>query len=543
MNKNPISDITGIFNKLAPAQKMLLAGVSVTTVVLLIVLLSLLNEPNYSTLFTHMAPEDANKVVEELNSKKIPFKLEANGETIKVPKENVYELRLNLAAKGIPTSGIVGYEIFDKSTIGMSEFMQKLNYRRALEGELARTIMQQEQIEAARVHIVFPKKAVFKEDEIEPTASVVIKEKGGKKLNRKNIEAIQHLIASSIEGMEPGNVAILDTKGLLLSNNQEEDPNSGNVSYQYEMKRTVEKYLVDKAQKILDNVLGAGNAIVQVDALLDFNQVEKTMEMYDPETQVIVSEQSVKTQNIGHNIADSTANISENSTINYETGKTIQRVVEESGSIRKLSIATVINHVRKRVKKGGEVQIEYEPRSQEELDKLTSLIKSAVGYSPERGDVISVESIPFEPGFEQDFKIPAVGEREFFDINNLDKLINLIIIVFAIIASLFILKGLLKRVKDEKILIGNVSATPTGELTLDSSNPLVQLSAAHRDLESGALMPKKKKLTPLGDLEDEITDEAAMKKMQHERITEYVSHNPVDAAKLINTWLHEDEYS
>lgn len=544
MNKSLITELMGIYNKLGTTQKILIGGAVVTTVVLLVVLLSMLNQPNYSTLFTNLAPEDANKVVEELNSKKIPFKLEANGRTVKVPKDNVYELRLNLAAKGIPNSGVVGYEIFDKSTIGMSEFMQKLNYRRALEGELARTIMQQDPIEAARVHIVFPKKAVFKEDEIKPTASIVIKEKGGRTLKQVNIEAIQNLVASSVEGMEPENVTVLDTKGLLLSKSRESGGISGNITEQYEMKQSIEKYLVNKAQSILDNILGPGNAIVQVDAELDFSKVEKEMHMFDPDNQVVVSEQSEKTQNIGHNIADSTANVSETSTINYETTQTIQKVVEESGNIKKLSIAAVINHAKKQVKNGDKVEVKLEPRSQEEIDKLAGLIKNAVGFSQQRGDNISVESVPFEPSIDNEMEFPASGgATEFFDINNLDKLINLAIIIFAIIASLFVLKGLLKKVKEEKILIGNVSATPTEELTMDPGNPLAQLQAAHKEMEAAALLPKKKSVAPLGDLEDEISDEAAIKKMQHERITEYVSHNPVEAAKLINTWLHEDEFS
>ncbi len=543
MNNNVLSDVTGIFSKLAPAQKMLLAGVAVTTIILLIVLVTLMNKPSLSTLFTHMDPEDANKVVEELNAQKIPFKLEADGRTIKVPKDNVYELRLNMAAKGIPNSGIVGYEIFDKSTIGMSEFMQKLNFRRALEGELARTIMQQDAVEAARVHIVFPKKAIFKEDEIVPTASVVIKEKGSRRLKQQNIDAIQNLVAGSVEGMEPNNVTILDTKGLLLSKERGDETLLSGTSQQYEVKQNVEKYLQSKAQNILDNILGTSNSIVQINASLNFSQVEKTMELYDPESQVVVSEQSTRTQNIGHNVADSTSNLNENTTTNYETGKTIQKVVEEYGNITKLSIAAVINHARKEVKKGEEVIVTYEPRSEEELAKLESLIKNAVGFNQERGDKFSIESASFEPQMREDFEVTPLETGEFFDLNNLDKIINLGIVIFAIIFSLFILKGLLKKVKEEKILIGAVN--PMGELSagFEEGNPLAQLASAKKELSGVSLMPNKKKLAPLGDIEDDITDEAAMKKMQHERISNYVSQNPLDAAKLINSWLHEDDYA
>ncbi|MDP3443026.1 MAG: flagellar basal-body MS-ring/collar protein FliF, partial [Ignavibacteria bacterium] len=175
MNDNPFQALFGILNKLDPKQKFMLGAGVLVTLVLLTVSLFLLNEPTYSTLYSGLSQEDASKVVEYLGGQKTLYKLEENGQTIKVPKERVYELRLALAAKGIPSSGVIGYEIFDQSTMGMSEFMQKLNYKRALEGELARTIKQQEGVEGVRVHIVIPQKSIFKEEEKHPSASVVLK--------------------------------------------------------------------------------------------------------------------------------------------------------------------------------------------------------------------------------------------------------------------------------------------------------------------------------------------------------------------------------
>ena len=170
-----MNDILGIFNKLAPQQKLMIGGIAIFTIILLGVLVSILNEPNYAVIYSNLAEDDAAKVLEHLNSKKVLYKIEDNGRTIKVPSANLYESRLQLASKGIPNSGIIGYEIFDKSTMGMSEFMQKLNYKRALEGELSRTITQQEGISATRVHLVFPQKSIFKDEQKEPTASIVLK--------------------------------------------------------------------------------------------------------------------------------------------------------------------------------------------------------------------------------------------------------------------------------------------------------------------------------------------------------------------------------
>ncbi|MGE5498910.1 MAG: flagellar basal-body MS-ring/collar protein FliF, partial [Syntrophothermus sp.] len=169
-NKNSLEAILGIFNKLSMQQRMMIGIVVVITLVLLGSVIFVFNEPSYSALYTNLAQEDASKVVEHLTAQKIQYKLEDNGQTIRVPKDKVYEIRLQLAGKGIPSSGIVGYEIFDKTTMGMSEFMQKLNYKRALEGELSRTIMQEDGVAGVRVHIVFPEKSVFREEQKEPTA-------------------------------------------------------------------------------------------------------------------------------------------------------------------------------------------------------------------------------------------------------------------------------------------------------------------------------------------------------------------------------------
>ncbi len=544
MEKKNFNGLSELLGKLTTPQKALIAGVSITAVILLIILFQILNAPNFTTLYTNLAPADANKVVSELSSKKIPYKLEAGGTTIKVPAKNVYALRLNFAAKGIPNSGIVGYEIFDKNTIGMSEFMQKLNYRRALEGELARTIMQVDGIEAARVHIVFPKEAVFKEDEVKPTASVVIKERSGMPLSQENIIAIQNLIAGSIEKLKPEDVTILDTHGNLLSKKKEENSLAFESSTEYELKKNVEKYLRQKAQEILDDVLGPGNAIVQVNADLNFTQVEKTIQSVDPESQVVISEQTVKNQNIGKNKADSTANYNQNSTVNYEVSKTLQKVIEGTGNITKLTVAAVINQKKIVMKVNGKTKIKYQPRSQEEIQKLEGIIKNAVGFNADRGDAFTIENIAFEPRMNQELELPVDKPTKFFDYKNIDKLINLIIILFAIIASFFVLKGLLKKVKDENALLGAVTTPVSGELAAANGAPVNELARLSQDEDIPQLTKaKKKRILPQGDIEDEITDEAALKKYQHERIANYVQQNPMDAAKLINTWLHEDEFN
>ena len=528
-----MNDILGIFNKLAPQQRIMIGGIALVTVVLLGVLVSFLNEPNYATVYSNLAQEDAAKVIEHLNSKKIPYKIEDNGTTIKASTEVVYETRLELAAKGIPNSGILGYEIFDKSTMGMSEFMQKLNYKRALEGELSRTIVQQDGVEAARVHIVTPEKSIFKNEQNDATASIVLK-LSRSSISKENINAIVNLVASSVEGLSKGKITLLDTNGQLLSQNSDENEFGISTSKQYEIKQSIENYLVSKAQKVLDNILGYGNAIVQVNAELNFDQVERTMEDFNPDRQVAVSEQSIKTENMGATYADTSAQVSQNTTVNYEISKTIQKVVEGTGNIKRLTVATVINDEIKHVKNGELTETVHEPRSEEQIQKLEQIVKNAVGIDNVRGDEFSIVNIHFDNGMtEKGFDETETTSQTPFD--NMDKLINLVLILSAIIASLILLLKLMKRLKTEKIMIGTVNHSG---LAMAGGNS----SPSFNDFSTSSLPSvEKRKLFPVGDLEDEITDEALMKKNKLEKISNYVQKNPMDAAKLINSWLKEDE--
>lgn len=538
MNKNPFGQLLAIFNRLAMPQKIMIGGVVVGTIVLLGVLVGMLNEPNMAVLYTNLAEEDASKVVDQLNSQKIAYKIEDNGKTIKVPQEVVYETRLSLASKGIPNSGVVGYEIFDKNTMGMSEFIQKLNYKRAIEGELSRTIMQVDGVEAARVHIVIPEKSIFKDEEKQPTASIIIKLKSGT-LSKENTLSILNLVASSVEGLQQNRITLMDSHGRLLSKNEDENSVIVATSKQYELKQSVEKYLTRKVQGMLDNVLGLGSSIVQITADLNFDQVEKQMEQYDPDTQVAISEQSLSNENGGKSVSDSTAQTSQNTITNYEVSKTIQKVVEGTGNVKRLSVAAVINDVPKEVTEKGQKQIVYEPRTQEQLNKLELIIKNAVGFDMQRGDNFSLVNFPFEQNSMKDFPVDEPKADEGFIPKDMDKWTNLIMILVAIAASLFIMRALMKRLKTEKIVVGPYYqdggyGDDEGKMqpALDTGQAAMQLAAAK----------KKRMQLPVGDIEDELSDEAIKKRTQQDKISNYVSKNPMEAAKLINSWLQENEY-
>jgi len=533
MNNSAFQQILKAFNKFTPQQKMITGGALLISTIIFIVIFVFLNDSNYSTLYTNLSDIDASKVINYLNTQKISYELADHGTTIKVPKNKLYETRFSLAGKSILNKGVTGYEIFDKSTMGMSEFMQKLNYKRALEGELARTIMQQDGIEGARVLIVLPKRTVFRQEEEPTKASVVIKLSGSNTFSNSNTTAIINLVANSVEGLSPQNVTLIDTKGTLLSKKIGDDQESVINSKQYEIKQSVEQYLSKKVKSILDRVIGYGNSTVQVNAEFNFTQIEKTMETFDPESQVAISEQTIRNENLGTTPTDSTVESSQTTTINYEINKTVQRVIEGTGNIIRLSVAVVVNDIEKEVKKGEETEIVYEPRSPEQIKKLELIIINAIGIDTERGDQISLVNIPFETN--------DIGNLDYAEPSgafDLDRIFNLVLILIAIIASFFLLKGIMNKLKNEKLLIAE--QTSKDQNTNTTVKP--QITAFENNIQNNLNFKRNREIMMEGDLEDEITDEAMRKKSQQDKISSYVSKNPEDAARLINSWLHQDEF-
>ncbi len=552
-NSTPIGNVFGIFNKLSAQQKMLIGAIVIVTFVLIGFVMYLFNQTNYAPLFSNLDTKDQSGIVDYLDGAKVPYKITDNGKTIEVPQDQVYKLRLKLASKGLPNSGVVGYELFDNNNLGMSNFMQKLNYKRALEGELSKTLSEMSGVKSARVQIVMPQKSVFKDEQKKPTASVALQLIGNNDLSANSVKAIQHLIASSVEGMSPNDVTVLDTQGHLLSRQEDDNPLPYSGSKQYEMKRNIEKYLANKAQSILDNVLGYGSAVVKVNADLDFKRVERTLESYDPDSQVAISEQVIKSSNAGKSVGDTSAASTQNTITNYELSKTIEKVMEGAGNIKRITVAIVVNGVKKTVQAAdGTNKTEIVPRPETELQKLKNIVVTAVGYDANRNDEVSIVSIPFENQLQPVEQIQQASP--FGDMNEISKLVMMLV---GFIASMLILKGLLKKLKNEKIIVGSLgmgggdfvdnsltelAPSLAGSLGAGSSSLLESGKAAAPAELPAAAKKRKQALMEVGNIEDEISDEAISKKVRKEKIANYVEKNPIEAAKLINSWLREDSY-
>ncbi|MDZ7272208.1 MAG: flagellar basal-body MS-ring/collar protein FliF, partial [candidate division KSB1 bacterium] len=279
-------------------------------------------QPEFVTLYSDMDLKDGEKVVELLRSSRVPYRLEEGGRAILVPANRVYELRMKLAAEDLPRSGKIGYEVFDKKDIGVSEFVQSVNYQRALEGELGRTIQALSEVEFARVHLVFPKDRLFKEDQQKPTASVLLRLRPGARLREEQVAGIANLVANSVEGLDERDVTIVDTEGRILSDNTERDSVVGLSASQLELQKKVEAYLQSKAQTMLDGVLGPGNAIVRVAAELNFKKADKVAESYDPDLAAVLSQ-----ENLEETSGDTSGKplVSSRRTVtNYQVSKTVE---------------------------------------------------------------------------------------------------------------------------------------------------------------------------------------------------------------------------
>jgi len=353
-------------------------------------------ESGYAVLYSNLTVEEAAEITEQLESKNYKYKLENNGQAIHVERKKLYEVRMALAREGLPRSQGLGYEIFDKTNFGVTDFVQKINARRALEGELQRTIEGLDEVNAARVHIVVPEPTIFLDKQKDAKASVVLKCRSGRTLSKTQIRGITHLVSSSVDGLKPQHISIVDYEGKLLSSPFGYDDEAIISSRNMELQQTIERYLENKADQILTGVLGPSKAHVKIAADLDFDRVEKTMEKYDPEKRVVRSEERIdeSTKN-----APDGDNMRERSLTNYEIDKTVQHIMQEIGNIKRLTISVAVDG---RYETGENGKKTYVDRSPEDLQAVEDMVKNAVGYDLARGDQIAVSGVQFDNEFLRD---------------------------------------------------------------------------------------------------------------------------------------------
>lgn len=564
------------FAKLNNVQKILIIGIPSILIIGIIILFITATPKPMEILYTGLEQQESAKIVEYLKNNKIDYQLLDNGSTIQVEKNKVVETRLDLAKEGIPSTGILGYEIFDRTNLGMSEFVQKLNYKRALEGELSKTINSIDEVKSSRVHIVIPDRALFEKDQKKPTASVTVHLKSGKNISNRSITGIQTLVAKSIEGMLPEDVSVIDHKGKLLSEIPV-DPNSvaGLTAQQLEQQKKLEDYLTQKVQSLLDNVIGRDNSSIRINTELDFTKIEQTKTDYDPERQVIRSEQQIlesnkSTDSLSYPAVSMDKNES-NTIQNYEISQTFEKIVHSVGNIKKLSIAAIINGTTKIVDSANQKKLVYIPRTDEEIRQLTEIIKNAVGFDEKRNDQISVINVPFDTMIDSDIT-EQLKEKPWYLVPENQKLL---LLIAAILISIFIMYRLLQSnpVKErvriamelpQKIDIKDEEEEPEEEteledLDIDQSDLLLMPSELPEQLLLEGDSESKGMESEINMLEEapldqrtlaerarakleetetpELTEEALLKLEMKNKVEEFMDENTESAVKLLKMFM------
>jgi flagellar M-ring protein FliF len=512
-----LDQIKSFTERLSKVQKIIISSVVGLLVIGTLALVFTKSESKKEILFANLDSKDAAKIVEKLKEKNIEYELKDNGNTILVDKDKVYDTRLDMVNQGLPESSEVGYELFDKTNLGMSEFVQKLNYRRALEGELARTINAIDEIKKARVHLVIPEKALFAKDQKTPTASVIVHLKNNKNITKNSVEGIQKLVGGSVEGLVPQAVVIMDGKGKILSEAPiDETSVAGLTDAQHEQQRKVEQHLANKVQTLLDGVLGVGNSMVRVNTELDFNRIEQNRTDYDPERQVVRSEQNINENN---QTADSLsypyvnmAKDVKNNIANYEISKLEERVVKSVGDIKKLSVSVMINGTTKIIDgKEGVKSLQYIPRTADEMRKFEEIVKNAVGFtnSNERKDQITVQNVPFDDPSQQEL-IDEFQKKPWYQQPDNQKLLFLLgAILFTIILIVLLLQS--KYVKERVRIALSLPETVLVEEEEEDEDTEEQLEEIMFDEDELLLLPSDlpEQLLLEGDKEDRELQEAA----------------------------------
>jgi flagellar M-ring protein FliF len=415
------NQLKAVFKTMSAGKLISLTILVVATLWGLVLLARWSGQPEYMPLYSQLAAEDAGEVVSRLREQKIPYQLSSNGGTIQIPRDRIYDIRLDFAAQGLPRGSGIGFEVFDNTKLGMTDFVQNINYQRALQGELSRTINGLAEVESSRVHIVMQPRSLFIEEEEPATASVSLKIHHGKWLNNDQIQGVVHLLSSSVPRLKPQNVTIVDQNGKLLAGMNEQPTASKVSSDQLAFQEKKERLLEKSVLSMLEQVLGKDKAIVRVSCDLNFVQQEKTEEKYLPENQVVRSEQlssemSTRTAAAPMGVPGMETNINKNSmaetqtsespgfqkqdnTRNYEIGRVTSRQVMPVGEVKQLSVAVVVDGNYETILKGkGDKRaetIKYVPRNAEEMNKLENIVKRAVNFDEARGDRVEVANIPF----------------------------------------------------------------------------------------------------------------------------------------------------
>lgn len=501
--------ILNFWNKLTLNQKVLFGAGVLLIATISVFLITQAGKPDFVPLYTNLDPQDAAAITEYLKEKKIPYQLSNEGSAVLVPASQKYQLRLDLAGEGLPKGGGVGFEIFNQTRFGETESERRIKYLVALQGELERTIRKLEAVEDVRIHIVIPEPSLFTEREKDATAAVLLKLKPGRRLQNNQIAGIVHLVSSGVEGLKPENVTVVDTQGNILSEELDTTPGTPQTTRltasQIQVQRDFEKQLEKSIQSMLERIVGPGKAVVRASAVLDFDRVEIRREDFGDKTvrSQQTKEETSSSENLtpegepgpGGNIPLYTQPEGQGrsqyqkteKTTNYEVDKQEEYRVVAPGQIKQLSVSVVVD---------GQLDMQQ----QQEIEEL---VTAAAGIRPERGDNLTVTSMPFNTGWARQL------EKEMAAARQRQQLVTYGITAGVLLGAMVLLRWVLRRRRREAGIDYLVGPRMTIEEALAAQEP-------------------------------ELTEEERERARIFEQIHRLVRQNPKEAAQLLKTWLTEE---
>ena len=543
---------------LGPMRLAVMGGVVLGLIGFFIFLTTRLTTPQMSLLYGDLQQDDSASIVNQLESMSVPFELKRGGAEIHVPSDRALRLRLSMAERGLPSGGSVGYELFDRAdSLGTTNFVQNVNLVRALEGELARTIGSLNSVKSARVHLVMPKRELFSREKQEPSAAVILNMRGATRVDSQQVLAIQHLVAASIPGLVPNRISIVDEKGALLARGFEGDDTAAAMAARgEEMRRGFELRTAKALEQLLERTVGFGNVRAEVTAELDFDRISTSEEQYDPDGQVVRSTQSIEetvssreseanqSVSVGQNLPDpsgggdsastSAAESRTEETVNFEITKKVVNHVRETGAVKRISVAVLVDG-RYTLNDNGDRA--YQPRSDEDLELIRTLVTSAIGFNSDRGDIVEIVNMRFATAEEPEEEALEL----FFGFNKNDLLRVAEILVLSIVSVLVILlvvRPLLSRAFE---------ALPAAAGAMAAQGRLLAEQAAGAPAlvgPGGVTAPGE---GMLGEEEgfDEMIDldrvEGRVKASSVKKVGEIVTKHPEEAVSILRNWMYQQD--
>ncbi len=513
-----------------------------------------MSQPQMALLFSDLTLEDSAQIVKELERRQVRFQLRNDGAQVFVQQEQVARVRLQLAETGMPRGGGVGYEIFDKGdALSSTSFVQNMNQLRALEGELARTIRGIERVQTARVHLVMPERALFSRERTEPSASIVLRVRGG--LEPQQIRAVRHLVASAVRGLSPQRISIVDESGRLLADGAGDAAGMTGTSID-ERRASQERHLREQVESIIASVVGPGRARVRVAADMDFNRVTQTSDDFDPERRVVRSTQTREEQSnsgesrdgqvsVGNELpganqttpqqpnAPREASRKSEETVNYEIARTQRTEVTEGGRIRRVSVAVLVDGIYARDAQGN---VNYQPRPAEELERIGALVRSAIGFDQRRGDQVEIVNLRFA---EAPQLAAPEAPRPWWMIYDLTKediryAIELVVLlIVSLLVMLFVVRPLLRRIvtpDPPPALPAPVSRASAADSEAGDDRQVVKAPPIVPGMESATM-----KMIEMAQIKGEVHQASLAK------VGELVEKNPHETVSIIRQWLHDAE--